>query len=147
MGRVWQVPPDALPPVLSRTMPVNVVLGRVRRLDRAAGTAHLATEGNELTVVAPGARVRQRLRVLLGADAILVSRARLHRVSARNQWSGRVTALVHRGAGVEVHVATHPTLIAWMTPGACAELGLRPGVRVVLVFKAGSCRVSNESGS
>jgi molybdopterin-binding protein len=144
VGRSWHVPPDALPPAQSSDMPLNVITGRVQRVDRAAGIAWLSTDGEALAVVAPPARSRQMLRVLLGADAILVSRQRLRRVSARNQWGGRVAALVHRGAGVEVHVETTPPLIAWMTPGAVEELGLRPGVRVVLVFKAGSCRVSRE---
>ena len=142
VGRVWHVPADALPSPRAGAMPVNVLVGRVRRVDRDAGIACLATDGETLTVVARGVRVRQRLRVLIGAEAILVSRSRLRRVSARNQWSGRVAALVHRGTGVAVHVATRPALVAWMTPGAVEELELRPGVRVVLVFKAGSCRVS-----
>jgi len=147
VGRAWHVPPDALPPISSHDMPVNAMVGRVRRVDRDAGTACLTTEGDELVVVAPGARVRQRLRVLISADAILVSRTHLRGVSARNQWRGRVAALIQCGAGIEVHVETHPALVAWMTPGAVEELGLRPGVRVVLVFKAGSCRVTRERAS
>lgn len=141
VGRAWYVAPESLPQIPSPDMPVNVIAARVQRREPGAGIAWLQTEGESLAVVAPEVRVRQKLHVLLGADAILVARSRLRNVSARNQWGGRVTALVHRGAGVCVHVDTRPPLIAWMTPGAVAELGLRPGVRVVLVFKAGACRV------
>ncbi len=144
IGRAWHVPVDALPSSPSTDMPVNVLQGRVRRVDRAAGMAWVTTEGEDLVMAVSGARRGARVRILLGADAILVSRTRLRAVSARNQWRGRVHALLHRGAGVEVHVETHPPLVAWMTPGAVRELELRPGVSVVLVFKAGSCRVSAE---
>lgn len=154
VGRGWRVPTDSLPEPLragaEAAPPVNLIEARIQRVDGAAGLTWLDTSGEPLGVIWTGAGAGTRVRVLLGSDAILVSRRRLSGISARNQWVGHVDSLLVRSDGVEVRVATRPPLVAWMTPAAVRDLRLRPGERVVLVFKAGGCRVvalPDDSGS
>ena len=56
--------------------------------------------------------------------------------SARNRWPGTVTSVVPHGAAVRVHLAGPAPLIADVTPGAAAELGLAPGRSVWAAVKA-----------
>ncbi len=56
--------------------------------------------------------------------------------SARNRWPGAVTSLAPHGSAVRVHVDAAGGLIADVTPGAAAELGLVPGVGVWATVKA-----------
>lgn len=145
-GHAWRVAPDTIVPPTSARMPVNVIRGHVRRVDTDAGIAWVATDSTPVAVQAAGLRRGAHARIHLGAADILVSRRRLHGVSARNQWPGVIASMLHQGGGVEVRVATRPPLVAWMTCGAVRELGLRPGFAVVLVFKAGACKVHAEPG-
>jgi molybdopterin-binding protein len=139
LGRAWRIPPQSLPH--AGTFPVNRLEGRVRRVDRRSGITWIDVGRGRLATSAPGLRRGRRVLVELGGENIFVSRRRLHGISARNQWRGPVTSLVQRQAGVEVHLATAPPLVVWMTPDAVRDLDLRLGSDVVAVFKAGACRV------
>lgn len=56
--------------------------------------------------------------------------------SARNRWHGTVRSVVPHGAAVRVHIESSVPLIADVTPGAAAELGLVPGRTVWAAVKA-----------
>jgi molybdate transport system ATP-binding protein len=56
--------------------------------------------------------------------------------SARNRWRGTVSSLAPHGSAVRVHLDAAGGLIADVTPGAVAELGLAPGTEVWAVVKA-----------
>ncbi|HET6625136.1 MAG TPA: ABC transporter ATP-binding protein [Nocardioidaceae bacterium] len=56
--------------------------------------------------------------------------------SARNRWSGSVRSVVPHGAAVRVHIDAGVALIADVTPGSAARLGLVPGRRVWAAVKA-----------
>ena len=64
----------------------------------------------------------------------------VHRVqpegSPRNVWPGTVLALEASHDRVRVQIAGPPDVVAAVTPGAVAELGLAPGTRVWLSVKA-----------
>jgi molybdate transport system ATP-binding protein len=56
--------------------------------------------------------------------------------SARNRWAGTVTSVAPHGAAVRVHVDAATSLVADVTPGSAAQLGLVPGARVWATVKA-----------
>ncbi len=56
--------------------------------------------------------------------------------SPRNVWRGRVADVTLQGDRVRVHVAGTPEIIAEVTPGAVAELGLAGGEEVWVSVKA-----------
>jgi molybdopterin-binding protein len=139
LGRSWRIPPQSLPH--TGAFPVNRLEGRVRRIDPRSGITWIDVGRDRLATSAPDLCRGRRVLVELGGENIFVSRRRLRGISARNQWRGSVTSLVQRQAGVEVHLATGPPLVVWMTPDAVRDLDLRLGSDVVAVFKAGACRV------
>jgi molybdate transport system ATP-binding protein len=56
--------------------------------------------------------------------------------SARNHWTGTVTSVAPHGSAVRVHLDAGSGLIADVTPGSAARLGLTPGRRVWAAVKA-----------
>jgi molybdate transport system ATP-binding protein len=56
--------------------------------------------------------------------------------SARNRWPGTVTSVAPHGSAVRVHLDAASGLIADVTPGSAAALGLVPGRRVFATVKA-----------
>ena len=56
--------------------------------------------------------------------------------SARNRWRGTVTSVAPHGSAVRVHVDAAGGLIADVTPGSSAHLGLVPGAEVWATVKA-----------
>lgn len=100
------------------------------------------TVGRDLHLrVAFAAEEGERVAVLLDPEAVLVARHRFAS-SARNVLSGTVVAV--RGAGpvgrMLVVRAGPVRLRAAVTPEPVRQLGLRPGVRVVLYVKATALR-------
>ncbi|ACQ79493.1 ABC transporter related [Beutenbergia cavernae DSM 12333] len=61
--------------------------------------------------------------------------------SARNVWSANVTELVPVGPAVRVRTSGDPQITVDVTPGAVAELGIRPGLEVWCSLKATEVRV------
>ncbi len=141
IGRAWRVPRATLPPLAATDPSTNWIAGRVQHVDAVAGIAWVRTAGEKLAVQARALRRGNHVRVQLDAEDILVSHRRLHGISARNQWAGKISSLVHGSSGVEVEVDTRPPLVAWLTNAAVRDLDLRPNMKVVLVFKTGACRV------
>ncbi len=66
--------------------------------------------------------------------------------SARNHWAGRVASLSPHGAAVRVQLDCVGGLIADVTPGSAATLGLVPGRAVWASVKATEVRVYGASG-
>jgi molybdate transport system ATP-binding protein len=61
--------------------------------------------------------------------------------SPRNVWSGRVASVDATSGGVRVAIASPLPIVAEVTPGAVAELGLAGGEEVWLSFKASEVEV------
>jgi molybdopterin-binding protein len=61
-------------------------------------------------------------------------------VSARNSLHGIVSSLAERDGIVSVIVATPVPLRVHVTPESARELGLAPGVKVVVLVKASAFR-------
>jgi molybdate transport system ATP-binding protein len=131
-GRVVQEGSPAQVARAPRTDYVAQLVG----LNLHRGTA----EGNLVTLAAGG-----RLVVAEPAQgAVLVAfsprTVSLHRArpegSARNVWAGRVAGIEQHGATVRVSVDGVPPVLADVTPGAVAELGLAPGQELWVSLKA-----------
>jgi len=122
-GRLADVPPDNVYPGLV------VVRDGEKRIRVAEG----------VEVCAPTVR-EGRVHVAVDARAVVLSRAPLDS-SARNRFAGPVTSVRLCGDHVRVTVDIGVSLSAWVTPSSLRELGLHPGDRVTVSFKATSVRV------
>jgi molybdopterin-binding protein len=128
--------------------------GRVAELLGAenviAGTATTASDGaielraGRLTVHAvmpDGGAVNGPAHAVIGADEITLSRT-AKESSARNSFSGRVSAISGAGALVRVECDVDGTpLVAVVTSAAARELALVAGASVHLSFKATAVRI------
>jgi molybdate transport system ATP-binding protein len=76
----------------------------------------------------------------LPAEEPILARGEVHGVSARNSLPGIVSSLTGRDGVVAVIVATPVPLRIHVTPESARELGLAPGVKVVVLVKASAFR-------
>jgi molybdate transport system ATP-binding protein len=76
-----------------------------------------------------------RVFAVIHPRAVVLHRARPEG-TARNVWPGRVDCLDVEHGRVRVHVVGTPSIVAEVTPGAVAELGLGPGSEVWAAVKA-----------
>jgi molybdate transport system ATP-binding protein len=114
---------------------LNLLAGRVVRRE-PGGLARFATADGEIVVADPVAA--DDAFIAVSPHAIVVSREP-PAGSAQNVFAGRVRELVPEpplGERVRVALDTHPPLVAEVTRGAAASLGLAPGVGVYAAFKA-----------
>jgi molybdate transport system ATP-binding protein len=136
----------------------NVLRGRVT--SSSGGTARIEVAPG-VEVIVPGADLAAGGHALfsLGEDEILVSRAPISGLSARNILPARVEGIVLDGddAAIEAllgdrgrsdmqgaelnHAPSAARLRVRLTRASAEELGLAPSARVHLVFKTQSCRV------
>lgn len=124
----------------------NVVRGVVR--SKTGGTASVEI-AHGIQVAVPGAGLHPGEQALfsLGADEILVSRAPITGISARNILSARVENVTLDGddASLETQLGEDASsaarLCVGLTRASAQELELAPRARVHLVFKTQSCRV------
>ena len=93
---------------------------RTRHVARLVGL-NLVADGDELMAFTP--------------DAVVVSLAEPES-SSRLHWHGPIATLAPHGDAVRLLVHAQPDLLADVTPGAAAELGLVPGREVWLSAKA-----------
>ncbi len=115
-----------------------------------AGTATTTRDGsvelraNNLVIhaLAPdGAMVNGPAHAVIGADEITLSREQ-RETSARNSFTGQVTATSGAGALIRVEIDVDGTpLVAVVTAGAARELALSAGTMVHLSFKATAVRI------
>ncbi len=76
-----------------------------------------------------------RVGVTVHPRAVALHRSRPEG-SPRNVWPGTVSGIESMGDRVRVQVAGPPDVVAEVTPGARAELGLEPGIEVWVSVKA-----------
>lgn len=113
---------------VARLMGLNVLRGRgsgtVVRLPDGTGLVTVTEAAGEVNASFPPAAVSLTAESPIG--------------SARNRWRGTVRSVVPHGAAVRVHLrtATGVGLIADVTPGSAASLGLVPGREVWAAVKA-----------
>jgi molybdate transport system ATP-binding protein len=105
---------------------VNLMVGEV-----ADGRIRLEGGG---TLSAPDVAAG-RVFAVIHPRAVVLHRARPEG-TARNVWPGRVDCLDVEHGRVRVHVVGAPSIVAEVTPGAVAELGLGPGSEVWAAVKA-----------
>ena len=86
-----------------------------------------------------------RVAFALDSDDVLVARAPVEGLSARNALAGRIVELRRGRGGLRVDLALlgaqSSTLSATLTEEAVRELGLEVGRTAVAVFKSSSCRI------
>jgi len=126
-------------PYVAELMGLNLLRGRVVARE-AGGMARVECEGGTLTVSDPGD----------GEDLLLVVDPRevtLHLSppggSARNLVTGTIAEIVPQpplGDRLRVVLDSRPPLVAEITAGALASMGLKAGHAVVAVFKASGIR-------
>jgi molybdopterin-binding protein len=81
-------------------------------------------------------------RALFGAETVTVFTGEQHTTSsARNNWSGTVVEIRPVGHLLEVLVDCGPTVVALVTPGGLAGLGLTRGDAVAVAVKATAVRI------
>ncbi len=132
----------------------NVLAGVVTA--HGDGTSRVQLDaGGDVWIPTVGSEVGERVLFALGSDEILVALDPPTRISARNVLAARIDAVEHDEDGsarIDVRIldaaeGDGARVSASLTRGSVEELALRPGGRVVLVFKANSCRVLTADGA
>jgi molybdate transport system ATP-binding protein len=122
----------------------NVLTGVVTESGNGSARVWIG-EGLELSVPDTGLEPGAELVLGLDADDVLVSRAPLAGISARNVLRGRIGRIEHGPRAAQLEVALDPDgvqrLLVGITPASVRELGLERGGACWLVFKASSLRV------
>jgi molybdate transport system regulatory protein len=122
---------------------------------RGGGGARLTDEGRRLidayrAVAAEYRRFLDGLNAALGDPkaSLEVLRRLALRTSARNQFIGRIVAVMARTVDAEVEIAIQGDrrIIAGLTNESVEQLGLRPGRRVWALVKAVAVSVQREPG-
>jgi molybdate transport system ATP-binding protein len=111
----------------------TVVPGNI--VDSAGGLVTVRVGASQVRV-AHAAVMPQSVFVCIRAEDVTLETAPRGDVSARNQWTGRVTALQPDGGVVRVTVDCGFLLSALITRPACEELHLAEDARVTAVVKA-----------
>jgi molybdate transport system ATP-binding protein len=113
---------------------VNLFTGTLEPLEDASALLH--TAAGDLAV-APTAPVDRGTEALASIKPIDIS---LHSTkpegSARNVFPGEIAEVAVDGDRARVRISTRPPLIAEVTAGSVARMGLRPGAKVWASFKA-----------
>jgi molybdate transport system ATP-binding protein len=139
-GYIRQVGP--VPEVFSRPIDLavaasvgveTVVPGEV--VDTADGLVTVRVGSSQIQV-AHAAATSRSVFVCIRAEDVILERSRHGEVSARNQVTGRVTAIQPEGGVVRVTVDCGFSLSALITRPACDELRLAEGSAVTVVVKA-----------
>ena len=115
---------------------INLFTGRLRPI--GDGAAELSVEAGTVIVTCPPgltAPVDGVTALLRPADVVLY-REQPSAASARNILAGTISSIADDGQRARIRIDTAPPLIADVTPGSVARLGLREGVSVWASFKA-----------
>ena len=107
----------------------NVFDATVVSLMEAQGTMLCRLHGNHLELEVPltDAAAGAAVRVAVRAGDIMIALERPHGLSARNTFTGRITAIRRAGVTVIVAVDAGVMLEVHVTPSAAEELRLTPG--------------------
>jgi molybdate/tungstate transport system ATP-binding protein len=114
----------------------NVIAGTVERTDAAdrAGAFRGRFLGGNLALDVVAER-EGPIHAVIRPEDIVLSLTQ-HPDSARNHMEGRVVRLERVGPVTLVHLDVGRPLIASVTTASTEEMGLRPGVQVIVAFKA-----------
>jgi ABC-type sulfate/molybdate transport systems ATPase subunit len=132
-----QVVQDATPAEVTRaprTSWLAQLMGANAFAGHASGTSLVVEGGGELALAEPVAIPGPALGVV-PAHAVTLHRER-PRGSARNAWPVVVRDLIPAGARMRVQCDGEPSVVAEVTAGAVADLGLRDGEQVWASAKA-----------
>jgi molybdate transport system ATP-binding protein len=120
---------------------LNLFVGRLTPLEHGAG--RLATRDGDLVVAWPveaTGPVEEAVGLVRPADVSL-HLTRPEGGSARNVLEGKIAGVTFEADRARVRVASSPRVVADVTLGSVARLGLRGGIRVWAAFKAVEVRV------
>jgi molybdate/tungstate transport system ATP-binding protein len=114
----------------------NVIAGAVERVDsgQASGTFRGRFQGGNLVLDVIAEREGPVHAVIRPEDIVLSLTH--HPDSARNHMEGRVVRLERMGAVTLTHLDVGRPLVASVTTTSADEMGLRPGVTVIVAIKA-----------
>jgi molybdate/tungstate transport system ATP-binding protein len=114
----------------------NVIAGTVARHDSGEGAAAFGARfvGGGLTLDVVAER-EGTMHAVIRPEDIVLSLTRLPG-SARNQMEGQVVRLEREGPVTMVHLDVGRPLIASVTSASATEMALRPGLRLMVAFKA-----------
>ena len=114
----------------------------VKSLDPSGGLAVLDLGGQELKAVYHDGQIKPRLRIGIRARDIIVARAPVTGISARNCLTARLNAIVRAGQHVWLEADCAGQIVrAGISASACDELGLKTGQDVYFIIKAGNIYV------
>ena len=118
-----------------KTARENIYSGQVHT--RSDGTVSFRTRETDLIIPDVAGDFRT---AVLAYDEVIIALEPLHS-SARNILSGTVTGITHRPDGALVHLECGIPVTARVTEWSLRELGLQPGSRAAVMFKASSLRL------
>jgi molybdate transport system ATP-binding protein len=115
---------------------VSVINATVQSHDEEGRSSRLAFAGGHIAVPRLDLPAGSRVRARIAADHVILARGPVPGLSVRNQIPGQVLALTPIGAMVDVLLDVGCPLHAELTPDACRELQLAPGVAVTALIKS-----------
>ena len=118
----------------------TVIPGSVIESDPELGYSVVQAEGLTLRVPCDYLLVGDRVYVTVQADDIILSVGKLHGLSARNIWPGRIVKLHRLARTTFVTVDVGLPVLVELTAEAVRELGLKPGMEVQALVKTKSLR-------
>lgn len=114
----------------------NILPITIRHHDFQAGCSLADSAGTTLALpLRPNFAVGSQTQISIRANDIALSRAYIDGISIQNQLKGRICALIPNGESLIVQIDCGGTLLAEITPGACASMGLREGDIVYCLIK------------
>jgi molybdate transport system ATP-binding protein len=112
--------------------------------ERGTMTCALAGSGLELEVPLTHTPPGARLRVAIRAGDIMIATQHPHDISARNVFTGVITAIRTEGHSAIAAVEAGRNFTVRLTLGSREDLRLQPGAQVWLVIKTYSCHLVAE---
>lgn len=115
---------------------INLFTGRLEPIGDGAASLHC--DGGTIVVSCPPGieRAVDGVTATLRPADVVIYREQPSAASARNILAGTIRSIADDGQRARIRIATAPPLIADVTPGSVARLGLREGVSVWASFKA-----------
>jgi molybdate transport system ATP-binding protein len=127
----------------------NIFDATIQSVSELEGTMNCRLDGSEVTLEVPLVVVKHDapIRVVIRAGDIIVASTRPVGLSARNTLRGRLLSLRREGVTMIVLVNAGVNFEIHLTPNACRELSLQPGIEVWLVIKTYSCHLVDSDES
>ncbi len=84
--------------------------------------------------------VGRAVRAQIKADQVILARQPVSGISVRNQLPAQVVALTEGDGMIDVEMEIGGRLFAEISPQACADLALAPGMQVTALIKSAAIR-------